>query len=132
MYHVYRTCYCVSYIMFHRIRNSAQWGLLYTLLTCIAGESVSELTDLYRVSRSIRVNLYYSIPGKTDIYVYISMLKVCKVSGFVSYIYKQHLVYYVKKNTLMNGGDYLLIIPLPRSKISFVLRINILTNNFTS
>lgn len=67
-----------------------------------------------------------------QIYVYISMLKVCKVSGFVSYIYKQHLVYYVKKNTLMNGGDYLLIIPLPRSKISFVLRINILTNNFTS
>ena len=74
---------CIIYHIYHRIGNSAKWGLLFTLLTCIAGESVSELTELYHVSRNIRVNLFYSIPGKTDICVYISMLKVCEVSGYV-------------------------------------------------
>lgn len=70
MYHVYHTCHCVSFIMFHRIGDSAKGGLL--LLTCIAGESVSELTELYRVSRNIRVNLYYSISGE-QIYMCISL-----------------------------------------------------------
>lgn len=68
---------CIVHVTVYHISCFIESGTaLYTLLTCIAGESVSELTDLYRVSRSIRVNLYYSIPGKTDICVYLYVKSV--------------------------------------------------------
>lgn len=88
---------CIIYYIYYRIVNSVKWGLLFILLICIVGESVLELIELYYVLRNIRVNLFYSILGKIDICVYIFMLKVCEVLGYVLYIYKYYFVYYVKK-----------------------------------